>query len=130
MVCADAQHRPRSRSIGQSARRGSARDARYRGVQLGATQRCTKNDGRRVRPGDGLVGLVDGIGNRGRSDVVVVGGAGEEPVVTRIRAGVGVRRVAQVDRTDGDTCFAVDTSDRGNPGRVGVAVVSHGIRSD
>ena len=40
------------------------------------------------------------VGDRACCDVVVVGSAGEAPRIAGVRAGVGVRRVAHVDRAD------------------------------
>ena len=51
-------------------------------------------------------------------DVVVVGGAGEAPGVAGIRAGVGVRRVAHVDRADRRARLAVHAGDRCDRRRV------------
>ena len=56
--------------------------------------------------------LGDAVGDRRVADVVVVGRASEAPVVGGIRPGVGVRRVAHVNRTDRGPSLAVHTGDR------------------
>src|SRR5712691_12935918 len=71
-------------------------------------------------------GLFDAIRDRRVSDVVVVGGAGEEPVVAGIRAGAGVDRVAHIDSPDGGTGLAVHSGDRGDGCGMRITVVGRG----
>ena len=56
-------------------------------------------------------GLVDFVGDRGGSNVVVVGSAGEAPGVSPICPGRGVGRIAHVDSTHRETSLAVYTGD-------------------
>ena len=72
------------------------------------------------------IGLADAIGDRGIADVVVVGGAGEGPVISGIRTGVGVGRVAYVNATDRGSGLTVHTGDRRISRRVRVAVIGSG----
>ena len=62
------------------------------------------------RHDNGRVGLVDGVGDCGAGDIVVVGSSGEAPVIAGVRSGVRVGRV-ECHRTDGGTRFSVHTSD-------------------
>ena len=70
--------------------------------------------------------LTDAIGDRRVADIVVVGGASEEPVVAGIRAGVGVRRVAHVHAPYRRICFAVHTGDQRHGRGVRVTIVCRG----
>src|SRR4029077_37482 len=76
------------------------------------------------------VGLVDGVGDGGAGDVVVVGGAGKAPGIAAVRSRVGVRGVAHIHRADRCTALAVHAGDRSDGGAVRLAVVSDGIRGD
>src|SRR5439155_1269289 len=100
---------------------------------------CDRSDGRGVRIaviGGGQAGVghdydrrgrfADAIADRRVANVVVVGGAGEEPVVAGIRAGVGVGSVAHVHAPYRRICFAVHTGDRRHGRGVRVTVVGRG----
>src|SRR5207302_9482930 len=125
-----------------SVRRMTHIDATDRGPRF-AIHACNRCDVSHVfmaivshiirRDYDLRVGLTDAIDDRGVADVVVVGGGGEEPVVARIRVGVGVGRVAHVHGAHDGPRLAVYTGDRRHGRRVRIAVVSGGgarIRRD
>src|SRR6185436_11247379 len=77
----------------------------------------------------GGVGLADGVGDGGGGDVVLVSRAGETPTVRVVSAGVGVRGVAHVHCTDGDSGFTVHAGD-GVSGGVRKAVIGDRVRRD
>src|SRR5207249_8157288 len=75
---------------------------------------------------DYRIGLVDAIDDGRVADVVVIGAAGEEPVVAGIRPGVDVGRVAHVHSANSGPGLAIHTSDRRDRRRVRMAVVGGG----
>ena len=70
------------------------------------------------------------VGDRRAGDVVVVGVPVKLQGVAGVGAGVGVRRVAHVNRADRGPRLAVHTGDRRDGRRVRTAVVGHGVRRD
>ena len=70
------------------------------------------------RDHDRRIRLGNAVGDHCVADVVVVGRASEEPVVAGIRPGIGVRRVAHVNRAHRGPGLAVHTGDRDDSRRV------------
>src|SRR5947208_8765430 len=75
---------------------------------------------------DYCVSLLDTIGDGRVADVVVVGTAGEEPVVASIRPGVDVGRVAHVHGAHSGPGLAIHASDRRDRRCVRIAVIGRG----
>src|SRR5207249_1702815 len=72
------------------------------------------------------IGFGDVVGDDGIADVLVVSGASEEPIVSSVRAGIGMGCVAHVDETYRRSGLAVDAGDRRHSRAVRIAVVGRG----